>query len=82
MNSPRLFLLLCLMPLCLYPLPIRAQGTMPKLILQTQFRGAEALQGWQGVSQSQARLVPNNQGGQAVLIEQPAASGAGTRTIG
>ncbi len=74
-------LLLCVLAL----LPARiVQAVAPETIFQTQFQGANALQGWQDVDRSQVRLVPadqGGQGGQAVLIEQPLSAGLGTRAI-
>ena len=80
MNCLRLVLSFCLVPLALSSLPLGAQGA-PEVIFQTRFQGANALQGWQDVSPSQARLVPDDQGGQAALIGLPEAAGSGTRTI-
>lgn len=57
------------------------QAAAPEVIVQTRFVGSDALQGWQDVDKSQARLVPDAQGGQAVQIEQPVSAGPGTRTI-
>ncbi len=66
-------------------LPVyRAQAAAPETVFQTRFAGVSSLEGWQDVARAQARLVPNDQGepgGQAVQIDQPAASGPGSRTI-
>ena len=57
MNYLRLFLPICLMSLCLRPLPLEAQEATSEDIFQTHFQGVNVLQGWQNVDKSQAWLV-------------------------
>ena len=51
----------------------------PEVIFQTHFAGPNALAGRQ--DSDQAQLIADTPGSQSVLIEQPVASGPGTRTI-
>ncbi len=57
------------------------QAAPPEVIFQTRFDGPTPLQGWQGVGSPGASLVTAAPRVPAVLIEQPASVGPGTRSI-
>jgi endoglucanase len=72
---------LAFLALLLFSGPLHAGNDSRDIVFATDFHESGSLTGWEGVGAVGASLQPGADGLHSLVIDQPAASGAGTRTV-